>query len=120
MTITHDPDGWTECYSDHAHDIRYSGECMFCGSTEVDVIGHILPDIKRFKGVTDPVKMSAIVINTKSATMFDGVLLDHYSASAIQAVYNALSTPEARDKLRAMSIVQAVDICFRLINKQRA
>jgi hypothetical protein len=118
MTITEnrDPDG-LECYSDHAHDIFHVGECMFCGSTEPNVVGHVLPDVTRHRGITDPVKASAIVVKTQSAAMFDGVLLDHYSASAVQAVYNALSTEAAREKLRAMPLLQAVPLCFRVITK---
>jgi hypothetical protein len=116
VTENHDPDG-LECYSDHAHDIYWVNACTMCGSTEPNVVGHVLPDVERHKGITDPVKASAIVTHTKSAAMFDGVLLDHFSASAVQAVYNGLSTQGAKDKLRAMPLVQAVTVCFRVINK---
>lgn len=116
--MNNDPDG-LECYSDHAHDIHTVHECTWCGSTEVDVIGHVLPDVERYKGV-DPVKASAIVIKARGYKIFDGVLLDGFSAGAIQSVYNALSTDAAKDKLRAMTLVRAVDVCFRLINKENA
>lgn len=114
-SINNDPDG-LECYSDHAHDIRTVFECMFCGSTDVNVVGHILPDIQRLKGL-DPVKASAIVLKTQSAKMFDGILLDYLSASTVQAVYTRLSTESARDKLRAMGLERAVITCFRVIQR---
>lgn len=115
MTVNKDPDG-LECYSDHANDILSRGECMFCTSTDVNVVGHVLPDVTRMKGL-DPVQAAAVVLKTQSVTMFDGILLDHWSASAIQQVYDALSTKEARAKLRAMSLPKAVDTVFRVIKK---
>lgn len=108
-----DPDGWTACYSDHAHDIEYKGECDFCGSADPDVIGHVLPGMRRYTG-KDPVAAAEIVILGAGAAFFDGILLDHFSASAVHAVHEALGE-EARAKLRSMSLVKAVTICFKLI-----
>jgi hypothetical protein len=113
--VSEDPDG-LDCYSDHAHDISTVGQCMICTSTDPRVVGHVLPDVERYTDI-DPVKAASIVVFTKSAKLVDGVLLDHYSASAILAVYNALSSPDAKDKLRAMTLPKAADVCFKVINK---
>lgn len=111
--VSEDPDGF-DCYSDHAHDIQSKGCCDFCGSTDVEIVGHVLPDAKRFRNV-DPVKASAYVLKQGYAT-FDGVLLDSFSASAVQTVYGAL-TEENKAKLRDMTLTRAVTVCFRIINK---
>lgn len=113
-TINNDPDG-LECYSDHAHDIRTVGACTFCGSTEPDLIGHILPDVKRHKRV-DPVEAARRVVASQSAQMFDGVLLDHFTAQHIVAVHDALGDA-AKAKLRAMPLVKAGEVCFKLVAK---
>lgn len=118
VTVSHDPD-FTECYSDHANDIRYSGECAFCGSTEENVIGYILPGTRRFRGI-DCVRAARMVFHSQTAHMFDGMLLDHFSASAVVSVYNALSTETARDKLRAMPLEKAVTVCFKILNQNRS
>lgn len=114
-TVNRDPDG-LDCYSDHEHDIRTVGQCMICTSTDTMVVGHVLPDVKRYTGI-DPVKAASIVVFTGSAKLVDGVLLDHFSASAVLAVYNGLSSPDAKDKLRAMTLPRAVDVCFRVIKR---
>lgn len=109
--VSRDPDGFG-CYSDHKHDIAYKGLCDFCGSTDENVIGHVLPDMKRYTD-KDPVAAAEIVTLGKGAAFFDGILLDHFSASAVMAVHNALGE-EARAKLRGMSLERAVTICFKL------
>lgn len=114
--VNRDPDQ-LECYSDHAHDIRTTGECMICTSTEVDVVGHVLPSAARYTGV-DPVKAAAIVLKHQQHALFDGIALDTFSASAIQSVHEAVNETN-RARLRAMTLPQAVDFCFRLINKVR-
>lgn len=112
-----DPDQ-LECYSDHAHDIYSVGVCEFCGSTDPNVVGHILPHIRRIKG-WDPVKASAYVVKHGTATFFDGILLDHFTASAIQAVVKALK-PENVDRMRTMTLPRAADVCWKLLEKAKA
>jgi len=109
--VNNDPDQFA-CYSDHEHDISYKGECDWCGSTDPGVVGHVLPDVKRMKGV-DPVKAAAIVMQTKTATIFDGILLDLFTASAIDGVAKALSD-SARAKLRTMNLLTAATVCLKL------
>lgn len=111
-----DPDGITECYSDHAHDIETRGECDWCGSTDPLVIGHLLPDIERLTAL-NPVQAAQLVMASGGCKIIDGVLLDHFTASAIVAVNNALS-PAGQEKLAGMTLVRAADICFKLINRQ--
>src|SRR5438067_11877840 len=115
--VNHDPDG-LDCYSDHAHDIEVHGECAFCGSTDPDVVGHVLAGVERLTGL-DPVDAAAIVVRDGSAKIVDGVLVDHYSASAITTVYSALSDDRATAKLRAMSLATAATVCFRVLNRAR-
>lgn len=118
LYVNNDPDG-LECYSDHVHDVKTKGSCDYCGSTVWNVIGHVLPHVERYKDV-DPVKAAAIVMQTKSAKIFDGVMLDHFTASAIHAVHEALSSESAKAKLRAMSLTQAATVCFKLISKEKS
>lgn len=112
--VSLDPDG-LGCYSDHEHDIRTKGSCDYCGSTEAGIVGHVLPDLRRLKGV-DPVQAAAMVLHSKSAAIVDGVLLDYQSAGAIQAVYDALGE-DARAKLRTLSITKAGLVCWKLVSR---
>jgi len=116
--VSEDPDGITECYSDHAHDIATRGECDWCGSTDPKVIGHILPDVQRLTDL-NPVQAAQLVVAEGGCKIVDGILLDHFTASAIVAVHNALSA-QGREKLAGMTLIRAADICFTLINKQKA
>ena len=50
------------------------------------------------------------------ATKVDGMLLDHFSASALVQIYDALS-PENQAKLEAMSLDRAMDIVWKLASK---
>jgi len=109
--VNNDPDG-LECYSDHAHDIRTVGECAMCGSTEPEVVGHVMPDIERVKNI-DPVAAARLVVDTQTARIVDGVLLDYFTAQYIVGVYDALSEPQ-QGMLRSMNLVKAADICLRL------
>jgi hypothetical protein len=112
--LSRDPDNF-QCYSDHDTDILDTPyECMMCGSTEVGVVGHVLPHIERRTGV-DPLKAALMVMHTKSATFFDGILLDYFTASAIAAVGDALKDPKNVDKLRAMPLPQAAKVAFKLV-----
>ncbi len=113
--VNNDPDG-LECYSDHGHDIRFYGACGMCGSRDENVIGHVAPHMQRVKG-KDPVDAARMVVETGSAMLFDGVMLDLFSASAIVGVYEKLTRETTRAKLRGMSLPEAVDLCFRLIQK---
>lgn len=112
--VSNDPDGLKPCYSDHAEDIRVLGACTMCGSGEVNVVGHILPAVPRVTGL-DPVAASELVLSDMTARMVDGVLLDTFSASAVVAIDKALQEPTAKEKLRQMSLVKAVEVCFRLL-----
>lgn len=111
-TIERDP-LFTECYSDHAHDIRIKGQCDFCGSDDPEVIGYVLPDTQRLRGV-DPVEAARRVLDERSMKIVDGVLLDVVTAQAIRAVADALTTDEARAKLRSMPIERAGRVCLKL------
>lgn len=112
ITRNDDPDGLA-CYSDHANDIKFKGCCDFCGSTEVDAVGHVLPDTERLHDM-DPVQAAAVVLHTKSYKIVDGVLLDYQTAHVIRAVYDALSE-DARAKLRSFDITKAGLICWKLV-----
>lgn len=112
--ISNDPDG-LECYSDHAEDIRTRGECSMCGSTEPDVIGHVLPDVPRRQNV-DPVEAARKVVDAQTAMIFDGTLLDLFTAQHIVGVHDALSEPN-KAKLRAMPLTKAAAVCFKLVEK---
>lgn len=113
--VSLDPDGITPCYSDHEHDIKTFGCCTMCGSVEVNVVGHILPGVKRHYGM-DPVAAAELVLGDMACRLFDGVLLDTFSASAIVAVDKALGAP-GKARLRQMTLVRAADVCFKLLNR---
>jgi hypothetical protein len=110
-TTTRDPDGFG-CYSDHAEDIRTKGACDLCTSTDPDVVGHVLPDVTRYTG-KDPVEAAQLVRDRKSVAFFDGILLDGFTASAINAVYDALGD-EAKAHLRGLTLTKAATVCFKL------
>lgn len=109
--INNDPDG-LDCYSDHAEDIRTMGACTMCGSVDPHVVGHVLPDVERVKNV-DSVEAARMVVADQSARIFDGMLLDHFTAQHIVAVHDALSEPN-QVKLRAMPLPKAATVCFKL------
>lgn len=50
------------------------------------------------------------------ASKVDGMLLDHFSASALVQIYDALS-PENQAKLEAMPLDRAMDIVWKLASK---
>lgn len=116
MTVNNDPDGLA-CYSDHAEDIRAHGECSMCTSTEVDVVGHVLPAVPRVTKL-DPVEAARLVLDTQTGTIVDGIFLDTFSASYVVAVHDKLS-PENQARLRSWPLVKAVDACFRLVNRSQ-
>lgn len=116
LMVSRDPDG-LRCYSDHVHDIEYKGYCEMCGSDDVDVIGHVLPDVKRTNDM-NPIDAARHVISTGSALMVKGTLLDLFSASAVVQVYDALQKEETREKFRSMTLVRAVTISFKLLDGQ--
>lgn len=116
VPISNDPDGFG-CYSDHAEDIRTLDICTMCGSTDPNVVGHVLPDVERLTGV-DPVTASQAVLAEKSAKFVDGVLLDYQTANVIVKVFEALSTKDGKAKLRRMTIEKAGTVCWKLVTPQ--
>lgn len=48
------------------------------------------------------------------------MLVDVFSASAVITVYDALSKESAREKLRGMPMLTAVEVCFKVINNAKA
>ena len=56
------------------------------------------------------------VVASGSYTTFEGMLLDHFTASAVTQVYDALND-DNKAKLDAMSPEKAASVCFKLINK---
>lgn len=115
--INNDPDH-LECYSDHASDIAYYGECSYCGSSEPNVTEHVLPEVERQYGL-DPIAAAELVMSDQTGRIFDGVFLDLFTASAIVAVANALNDNN-QATLRSWPLVKAADACFRLINKEKS
>lgn len=88
MTTSNDPDGFV-CYSDHANDVTGFGMCSMCGSTDRDVVEHVLPDVERLTDV-DPVAASQAVIAEQAAKFVNGVLLDFQTAAVIVKVFEVL------------------------------
>lgn len=58
-------------------------------------------------------------IATEGYAKVNEVLVDSFSASAIVAVYDAL-TPENQAKLLGFPVAKAADISFKLLNKRSA
>jgi hypothetical protein len=112
-----DPDQ-LQCYSDHASDIAYYGNCSMCDSDDKEVVGHVLPAVPRVMGM-DPIAAAELVMSDQTMRMFDGVLLDTFSASAILAVYKALNE-ENQKTMRSWPLVKAADASFRLLNRSGA
>ena len=109
-----DPDGLL-CYEDHDHDVLHKGVCEMCGSTQVHIVKHVLGGVERIKGM-NPVDAARLTVRTQSAHLFDGVMLDLFSASAVVQIYDAVNDKN-KARLRAMSLPEAVTFCFRLIER---
>jgi hypothetical protein len=116
ITANNDPDK-SPCYADHAEDIRVHGVCDFCGSTEPNVIGHVLPDTPRHNGV-DAITAARMVCDTQQHAIFDGVLLDTVTAAMMISLYDALK-PANQQMLRSWPLVKVVDAGWRLTNRQK-
>jgi hypothetical protein len=56
------------------------------------------------------------VVEEGQYTKVDGVLLDHFTASMLVQVHDALS-PENQAKFGAMSLVRAVDVGWKVVQR---
>jgi hypothetical protein len=63
---------------------------------------------------TDPVIAARTVLDTGTAHLVDGVLLDHFTASAIASVADKLS-PTNRAKLVSMSLPAAAELVWQIL-----
>ena len=59
------------------------------------------------------------IVESKTASRIDGLLVDLFSASAVVQVHDALNEAN-RTKLAAMSVRRMVNVSFSLITKTKA
>lgn len=68
-----------------------------------------------------PLDFCRRIVDTKSAMVWVGdgpeMLVDMFSASAVTAVYDALQTDSAREKLQGMTLFKAVHVCMKVAAK---
>jgi hypothetical protein len=75
--------------------------------------------VTRAKTPQERIDAIRAIVTTGSYAKVDGLMVDHFSASAITQVFDALN-PENQAKYSALSVRRMADVAFKLINRRAA